>query len=416
MRQLLSVSPALLMALLLLLPSLAAAVPSQETDEPARIDYLTLAQGALPLPLDEAATQLRVSTSDALQTIDGNPGGFTLMSLASSESVLEIVYVLPAPTAFDRFAVPSVLETPSPSQTFVRQVELHGSDQGPDGPWELLATGTLTTHAARGEVTDLELVAHTEVRWVKLRLNDGIEMLRDPMFLEFSEIIGNGTQRALTRSDGFAGYWEARGVRLWLQQEGSTVSGCYDEDAELAGTVSGNILRARGSDPDTGVESLFVLVLDTDGQMHGVRSTNGAPFHLYEAPPTDGEPRLSCVAIPPPALGCGSIIHAINFDYDSARIRTESEPVLDELFAGLRAAPEGASIVIEGHTSSEGSTDYNLGLSERRAQSVVDALVSRGLDAGRISALGVGESGPIASNDDEAGRSLNRRVEVRCTE
>ena len=62
----------------------------------------------------------------------------------------------------------------------------------------------------------------------------------------------------------------------------------------------------------------------------------------------------------------------------------------------------------------QGSDNYNLDLSKRRAQSVVDNLVRRGLDAGRISAVGKGEKEPIASNKDEAGRSLNRRVSVTC--
>lgn len=409
------VSVSVLLLLAFAAPSLVAGSPPQDNEAVARIDYLTLAQGALPLPLDDSASAVRVGMDDVLQTIDGVPGGFTLMSLANAESVLEIRYALPAPTRFDRLAVPSVHETPSPSQTFVRHVEVHGSAAGPDGPWELLASGELATHDAPGQETELEMAAQLEVSWVKLRLRDGIEMLRDPMFLEFSEIVGNGSQQAPALAEGFSGYWEGRGVRVLLHQQGSTVSGCYDEDAELEGTVAGNILRGRGTDPDTGVESLFVLLLDEAGQIRGVRSTNGAPFQLYEAPSSDREPRLACAAQPPPTLGCGSIIHAINFDFDSADIRAESRPVLDDLYAGLRDTPPGTSIVIEGHTSSEGSTDYNLALSDRRARAVVSALVSRGLAADTLQALGLGEGRPIASNDSEAGRSLNRRVEVRCT-
>ena len=103
----------------------------------------------------------------------------------------------------------------------------------------------------------------------------------------------------------------------------------------------------------------------------------------------------------------------VQFEYDSAKLRPESDPVLSDLFKGLKAASD-ATIEIEGHTSSEGSDDYNLNLSKRRAQSVVDNLVRRGLDAGQIGAVGKGEKEPIASNKDEAGRSLNRRVSVAC--
>jgi outer membrane protein OmpA-like peptidoglycan-associated protein len=70
--------------------------------------------------------------------------------------------------------------------------------------------------------------------------------------------------------------------------------------------------------------------------------------------------------------------------------------------------------VIEGHTSSEGEDDYNLRLSERRAEAVVGDLVRRGLDRDRLRGVGIGERRPIAPNTDESGRSINRRVEIKC--
>ena len=76
--------------------------------------------------------------------------------------------------------------------------------------------------------------------------------------------------------------------------------------------------------------------------------------------------------------------------------------------------PKRVGVLIEGHTSSEGGTTYNQRLSERRAQAVVADLIQRGIAASRLSALGIGEARPIASNNDENGRSLNRRVEVHC--
>ena len=70
---------------------------------------------------------------------------------------------------------------------------------------------------------------------------------------------------------------------------------------------------------------------------------------------------------------------------------------------------------IVGHTSTEGTEDCNLALSERRAQSVVDDLVGRGYDASTISATGRGESEPLIPRDDtESARSINRRVEIDC--
>jgi outer membrane protein OmpA-like peptidoglycan-associated protein len=84
---------------------------------------------------------------------------------------------------------------------------------------------------------------------------------------------------------------------------------------------------------------------------------------------------------------------------------------LDKLVLFLDKYPD-RTVAIEGHTDSVGSEDYNQGLSERRAQSVGTYLKAQGVAASRISALGKGESDPIADNDSQGGRQQNRRVEV----
>ena len=69
-------------------------------------------------------------------------------------------------------------------------------------------------------------------------------------------------------------------------------------------------------------------------------------------------------------------------------------------------------IRIEGHTDSVGAAETNLALSEQRAMAVRDALVGLGVDASRVTTIGLGEDFPIASNDDAEGRARNRRVDV----
>ncbi|MCP5033053.1 MAG: OmpA family protein, partial [Actinomycetia bacterium] len=84
-----------------------------------------------------------------------------------------------------------------------------------------------------------------------------------------------------------------------------------------------------------------------------------------------------------------------------------------DVFDGLLAT--GATqVVIEGHTSTEGTTEYNQDLSERRARAVVDDLVAKGLDGSTISSIGKGETEPLISESDEASRAINRRVEILC--
>jgi len=175
------------------------------------------------------------------------------------------------------------------------------------------------------------------------------------------------------------------------------------------------VLHATGVDRNDGVRSAFVATGGDDGTLRGLRSTNGAPFRLFTGTTTTNTAALRCTQPAAPALGCGAVIHGIAFDFDSAALRPESTAILDELHAGLAGA-DAARIVIEGHTSSEGGETYNQGLSERRAAAVRTALVTRGIGADRLAAAGVGEARPIASNDDDSGRSLNRRVEVHCGE
>jgi len=381
------------------------------TAEAGGIDYLTFAQGAIPLSI--GGTNAKVNFEHAVKTIDGDAYPFVLTGLVDPDTDTEFVYELPALTTFTRFAVPHVTETPSPFQTFTKEVEVFGSTTGPDGGWERLASATLQTHTDREQVTELTVESTMPVRWVKVRLMGGIEILRDKMFFEFSEIIGNGTQEIPALVDDFQGQWKGRGVRIELKQEGATVKGCYDGTGDLEGTVTGNILRATGISRDDSTGSLFILNVADDGALRGLRSTNGAPFRLYNGTAAPEGTVSECSDTPPPTLGCGSIIHGINFDFDSAAIQPDSEPVLADLFKGLQADP-AASIVIKGHTSSEGADAYNQRLSERRAQSVVEDLVRRGLDPGRLKAVGKGEAEPIAGNNDESGRSLNRRVEVSC--
>ncbi|WP_435099948.1 OmpA family protein [Arhodomonas sp. AD133] len=98
------------------------------------------------------------------------------------------------------------------------------------------------------------------------------------------------------------------------------------------------------------------------------------------------------------------------FAFDSARLTEAAQSPLDRLAAFLREHPD-RRIRVEGHTDSIGSPQYNQDLSKRRAQSVADAMIRRGVDPARMVVVGYGENRPIASNDSETGRQQNRRVE-----
>ncbi len=105
-------------------------------------------------------------------------------------------------------------------------------------------------------------------------------------------------------------------------------------------------------------------------------------------------------------------IYGIYFDFNSAALRAESRSALDEILAFHRANPQQA-IVIEGHTDNVGGSEYNVALSQRRAQAVVAELLRMGARAARFQAVGYGAAQPVTDNDSDAGRARNRRVTVR---
>ncbi|MFZ6871987.1 OmpA family protein [Undibacterium sp. Di27W] len=102
--------------------------------------------------------------------------------------------------------------------------------------------------------------------------------------------------------------------------------------------------------------------------------------------------------------------YGLYFDTDKAVIKPESKPQLDEMAKYLKA--NSAAVYIVGHTDTQGVLDYNMTLSGKRAQAVVDALKGYGIADARLIAKGVGPLAPRASNAAEAGRSKNRRVEM----
>ena len=101
------------------------------------------------------------------------------------------------------------------------------------------------------------------------------------------------------------------------------------------------------------------------------------------------------------------------FDVDKSTIKSRGKEKLDILARKLKETITTENIEIAGHTDSSGSDTYNQRLSQRRAQSVKDYLVSRGVPSEKIQTIGFGESKPIASNKTKTGRARNRRVEVR---
>lgn len=151
-------------------------------------------------------------------------------------------------------------------------------------------------------------------------------------------------------------------------------------------------------------------VVDANGCPPPVAEPEPAPLATC-TPPVAGEPidLNGCKA------GDAIVLRGVNFEVNSARLTANAKVLLDGVSDALLAQP-GIKAEIGGYTSSEGSDSHNQKLSERRATSVMEYLVGRGVTADRLSNKGYGEASPVADNEAESGRELNRRVELRVTE
>lgn len=107
----------------------------------------------------------------------------------------------------------------------------------------------------------------------------------------------------------------------------------------------------------------------------------------------------------------GHVALYINFDFDKADIKPESQPIIEQIVKLLKNNPS-LNLTVEGHTDNIGTPGYNRQLSEARAKSVLGALTAQGIEAQRLKAAGYGQDKPIADNSTDDGRAKNRRVEL----
>lgn len=141
------------------------------------------------------------------------------------------------------------------------------------------------------------------------------------------------------------------------------------------------------------------------------------PEPVVESPPAAVAPEpaaLAPAAAPAPTPAPAPlrlVLDDVNFDFDKASLRPQAYPKLDEAAESLKGWGDG-KVEVAGHTDSRGSDAYNMDLSLRRAESVKNYLVTKGIPADRLVIKGYGESQPVADNATDEGRFQNRRVEL----
>ncbi|MDP3584030.1 MAG: OmpA family protein [Thiobacillus sp.] len=133
-----------------------------------------------------------------------------------------------------------------------------------------------------------------------------------------------------------------------------------------------------------------------------------APAPAYVAPPA---PAPVAVAPEPAPAPRKLVLEGVNFDFDESTIRPEDQAIIDKDVATLEQWGK-VNIEVAGHTDSRGSDEYNMALSQRRADAVRNHLIKKGIEADRLTAVGYGESQPVADNATDEGRFKNRRVEL----
>jgi OOP family OmpA-OmpF porin len=164
--------------------------------------------------------------------------------------------------------------------------------------------------------------------------------------------------------------------------------GVVDSKDQCPGTPAGATVDAKGCE------------LDSDGD--GVVDSKDECPNTPEGATVDDR-------------GCalGITLMGVRFKLNSDELTVQSEAILDSVAESLKARRDVTSVLVVGHTDSTGDAAYNLSLSERRAKSVMDYLVSQGVDSGILSSKGMGESAPVADNNTAEGRAKNRRVELK---
>ncbi len=156
------------------------------------------------------------------------------------------------------------------------------------------------------------------------------------------------------------------------------------------------------------IESVKVIEVPAEGGF-GDDDGDGVINDRDQCPDTPMGTRVDGDGCP---LGDVIALDGVHFKFNKAELQPDARTILNDVARILNRYPE-MIVEVAGHTDSVGSDEYNQGLSQRRAQSVLNYLTSTGVDGGRLSAVGYGESEPRATNDTEDGRELNRRVELR---
>lgn len=239
---------------------------------------------------------------------------------------------------------------------------------------------------------------------IPIGLIGGMMLSAEAMSMQHMEGYAVDASRDVVKN-GAGGCWHTvGGVKEKIPECGDVVmaadsdgDGVPDDRDDCPNTPRGAPVDARG------------CPLDSDG--------DGVPDYRDLCPGTPPGVKVDsdgCEVVKPmPAAVPQKVVveNILLFEFDSAQLKGGAANILDSTFDKFKGNDAVGSVMITGHTDSIGSDAYNQGLSERRANTVRDYLISQGADPQKLQVQGLGESQPAYTNDTKAGRQMNRRVE-----
>jgi outer membrane protein OmpA-like peptidoglycan-associated protein len=297
-------------------------------------------------------------------------------------------------------------------------VTVEVSSQSKDSGFETILKTTL---ANKTDHQSFKPTKQLSARWIRLTIhsNHGSES-----WTELLSFRGYGVKPKLPPPlENISGTYDTDYSRFHVRQQGTALVGCYEyNEGLLDGAIEGQLMKITWREGEN--TGPAIMVFSSDG-----KSFRGFWWHKgkeKEAPSGnwDGKKVSSQVGGCPHWAGSlgGELkkqlssagrarVYGILFDLNSAVIRPESKPVLDEVLNMLNSEPTW-KLTIEGHTDSTGNASYNQTLSLQRAESIKAYLVAAGIKVERLQTKGFGSSKPAADNSSELVRAQNRRVEL----
>jgi outer membrane protein OmpA-like peptidoglycan-associated protein len=293
-----------------------------------------------------------------------------------------------------------------------RSVELWGSNVSADSGYKKMAT----LEAVKGARKEFSLPPGTEANWLKLVV---VSNWGHKQYTELMEVEAYGTPAGpAPQRPSLSGVYDTNYGPLQLTRDGNRMTGCYyNGNGQITGATDGRTINVEWRQGDGSTHGTALMTLSARGDfLNGVWYQNGMLEGSWFGTrnPKSGKvcDDASHNSLSQQIKQAGrAILYGIHFDSDSANLRPDSTPALQQV-AALLQAQSSLKLNVEGHTDSTNTDAYNLDLSRRRAQAVVEWLSKNGVSGGRLTAHGYGSSHPVADNATPQGRALNRRVEI----